>query len=115
MSEKPTKLESVVSGCLGLMIVGAITPFIVIPHALLDGWVLQKLWGWFIVPVFGLPALSLAAAIGIGMTASYITHHSQVRPKETQEGKAAVASMLWELFFRPLVALGLGWVIQRFM
>ena len=33
---------------------------LLVPLAILRGWVLSILWGWFMVPVFGLPALGIA-------------------------------------------------------
>ena len=41
------------------------------------GFVLTKLWIWFIVPVFHLPALTLVPAIGLCFVVSYLTHQYQ--------------------------------------
>jgi hypothetical protein len=42
--------------------VGAVT---YVAASLLEGWVISVLWRWFIVTTFGLPALSVVAAIGV--------------------------------------------------
>ena len=36
------------------------------------GWVLKILWGWFIVPTFGLPILSIPSAIGFSLVIRYV-------------------------------------------
>ena len=41
---------------------------------LLNGLALKMLWGWFMVPTFGLPTLSLAQAIGVGIMVGFLTH-----------------------------------------
>jgi len=33
--------------------------------AVLDGWMLKTVWGWFIVPLFSLPQIPLAYAVGL--------------------------------------------------
>ncbi len=38
-----------------------------LPAALWNGLALSILWGWFIVPVFSLPALSVASAAGVSL------------------------------------------------
>jgi len=42
--------------------------------SLADAMVLMLLWGWFIVPIFSLPALSYIAAVGVMMTVQYVCH-----------------------------------------
>jgi len=40
--------------------------------AVLDGWVLKTVWGWFIVPLFSLPQIPLAYAVGLRMAVAAI-------------------------------------------
>jgi hypothetical protein len=67
------------------------------------GFVLTILWGWFAVPVFGLPALSIAAAIGLTVLLSYLLNHT----------KESVS--LGNIFIQALAALGAGYLIHLFM
>lgn len=98
---------------IAILLIGAL---IVVPLAILRGWVFSVLWGWFIVPIFGLPALGIATAIGVMFTVTYLVSGSkaneiaEARKKEDPEWK----TKLFNLFLEPLVVLGLGWVIWRF-
>lgn len=44
---------------------------LVVLTVLLHGWVLSTLWGWFVVPIFALPALGLWQAVGLSLFVSY--------------------------------------------
>jgi hypothetical protein len=46
---------------------------------LINGLVAAKLWSWFIVPTFGLPKLSMPAAIGLWLLARSITYRSSTK------------------------------------
>jgi hypothetical protein len=50
----------------GLVLVTAVT-------AVLNGFALTVLWGWFIIPLFAAPALTTAQAIGLGLVVNFIT------------------------------------------
>jgi hypothetical protein len=80
-------------------------PFIVV-LGILHGFVIMKLWGWFVVPTFhSAPTLHIAAAWGIGMLVSYIT---QEHPKKDENYMAsAVAS--------PFVVLLFGWILSHWV
>ena len=39
-----------------------------------EGFVFMKLWAWFVVPMFGLPALTIPVAIGIALLVGFLTH-----------------------------------------
>lgn len=53
--------------------------------AIFNGYALSVLWGWFIVPTFGLPALAVAPAIGVALVVSYLTHQ-ELKPNKKDEG-----------------------------
>jgi hypothetical protein len=67
------------------------------------GFVLTVLWGWFAVPVFGLPALGIAPALGLTVLLNYLLNHRK-------EGQSLAG-----IFGGALAALGVGWVIHLFM
>lgn len=75
------------------------------------GYVFSILWGWFIVPVFHLPMLGIATAIGVAMVVSFLTH--QLRKEETDN--TAYGEVFGLVFFYPLVFLGIGWVVHQFV
>lgn len=98
------------AGCF--TIIGFIA-VIMIAASIINGFVIKTLWGWFIVPFFGVGQLSIPLAIGFGLIMSYITYHWKSSPKEKDES-------LWTgpvgaLLYRPMVTLLIGWVAQRFV
>jgi len=72
-----------------------------------SGYVFSILWAWFIVPLFGLPALSVAAAIGVTLVVRFLTHQRQPGMPSGQTW-ASIAIV-------PLVFLAIGWVVKGFM
>lgn len=94
-------------GLFGLAALGAIW----------SGYVLTILWAWFVMPIFGLPALAIAPAIGLAVVAGYLTH--QYVPKAAKpdgDGKwdetgRAIAHMA----FKPAFALLVGWIVKQWM
>ncbi len=76
---------------------------------LLDGAVLRLLWRWFVSPVFGWRAISLAQAVGISLVVGFLTH--QHIPRSEQEGYKALAMQ----FSAPLFALAVGWIVAWFL
>jgi|OM-RGC.v1.031168147 hypothetical protein len=80
--------------------------------AILKGWVLSILWGWFIVPVFHLPQLSVVAAIGVAMALSYTVNGlTSGKGNKDKDGVARILTML----LGPFVVLFVGWIVHLFM
>lgn len=50
------------SDIVGSILVGSV---LFVPLILLEGYILSKMWLWFIVPVFSLPVLTVGQAVGI--------------------------------------------------
>jgi hypothetical protein len=90
-----------------LMALGAIigAPLVSLLTALLNGWVLTKLWAWFIVPTFNLPTLTLFPATGLAITVGFLTYSYTGNDKE-----------LWDItaiaFVVPLLTLAFAWLIH---
>lgn len=87
------------TGVVGIMVVAAI----------LRGWALSILWGWFAMPVFGLPALGIAQAMGVALTIGILTH--QYVPNKDKETWQPFATMLCA----PFLGLLIGWIIKGYM
>ena len=79
--------------------------------AALNGWVLSVLWRWFVMPTFGVAAISIPAAIGLSMVIHYITYQPVHDPRDTRE---KLIEALVFLFFKPAIALSFGYVVHRF-
>lgn len=92
-----------------IVFIGAIAGAIILA-AIVNGYVLSILWGWFFVPLLGLPALSIPGAIGIVLVVGYLTH--QYEPSD--EGKG-LESICGTLIVRPILVLLMGWVVQHWI
>jgi hypothetical protein len=81
--------------------------------SLLRGFVVAKLWAWFVVPVFALPGLSTVAALGIGMMLAYITQNTGSR--EDDRPTLSFASQTLTQALNSAIVLGIGFIFSLFM
>lgn len=79
--------------------------------SVMNGLVLSVLWGWFVVPVFNAPHLSIASAIGLSLVVSYLTHRTGTASGE----KVGMGKLIGNSILYPLIALFLGWIIHFWM
>jgi hypothetical protein len=86
-------------GVMGLLIAATI----------LRGWALSILWGWFVVPVFGLPPLSIPQAIGIAVTFSLIAH--QYVPSKDKETWGPIVFAI----LSPFIAVLVGYIVRSWL
>lgn len=93
-----------------LMLVGTL-----VPSLLVYGYVLSHLWDWFVVPLFGLPALGMAAAIGLSMVTTYMSsgrrNGREIEQKLT--GMAYFNNYVSYHLCLPFFLLGVGYLVQR--
>ncbi|OGL32324.1 hypothetical protein A3F64_03165 [Candidatus Saccharibacteria bacterium RIFCSPHIGHO2_12_FULL_42_8] len=100
---------------LGVGYVGLIGALIGI-SSILNGWVLSILWGWFVVPTFDAPDISVVQAIGLALVVRFLTHSRSIEEsddsmsKEEKLQKAAIVAIA-----SPLFALFFGWIVHFFM
>lgn len=78
--------------------------------AILEGWVLTVMWGWFIVPAFGIAALRIPHAIGLALVVGMLTHRVR-KPENTPETPFFLAMSL----ITPLIFLAIGSVVKAFI
>ena len=76
-------------------------------NAALEGLAVMYLWRWYVVPIFGLPALSLIQAFGLSILVGCMSHQHPGADR-----KAKPADVL--LVFNPLAYLAFGW-LARFL
>jgi hypothetical protein len=69
---------------------------------------LTVLWGWFVVPVFGLDPISMTYAAGLGVLISFA--FKSVPDKGPDMAAAVGITLLY-----PAFALAIGWVITLFI
>jgi hypothetical protein len=77
--------------------------------AMFSGYALSVLWAWFIMPQFGLSALSVSNAIGLSMTVRYLTHQDS-----TTENRGYVEGFALA-FMQPALVLFFGWIVTFFL
>ncbi len=79
------------------------------------GFVLVKLWSWFIVPVFHLPLLTYAPAIGLSLVVGFLVYqyHSDEADQRPAGEKFTHACII--SFIYPLIVLMIGWVVSLCM
>ena len=90
-----------------VLLIGLVAVF-----ALLHGFVLMKLWGWFIVPTFKLPPLSIAPAIGLGLVVGILV--TRYPNKKMDEQEKTLQNML-VAFLIPIITLMMGYIVHLFM
>jgi len=76
-----------------------------------NAWAISLLWGWFIVPAFALPALTILQAWGLAIFVTYLTYH----PQSNQHNKDLTAYFIGEVvkfMTKPLIAVGIGWLVK---
>ncbi len=93
--------------CFGLFVIAPI-------GVVLKGWALSTLWGWFIVPTFGIPSLSIPAAIGISLIAAYLAKPVMPEDEKKSPGELALERISRQLFVPPIVVF-LGWIVTHWM
>lgn len=115
-----TKLLQVFIGVVVGLVIGL--PVVALSFAydvFATGFLLHKLWAWFVVGTFHVAALPIVAAAGISMMIHYIT--MQVRGPEDKCGvKPEVSAKegfkhLGLILARPWLALLFGFVLHLFL
>ena len=81
----------------------------------LKGLVLTILWRWFVIPVTGLPALSIPMALGISLIASYLTEQYIKQPKDDEDPAYELIKNIVSGFLSPAFALFFGWIFHLFV
>lgn len=96
----------VVIGAIG--IVGFLGLLIAL-SAMFNGWVFATLWLWFIVPVFHLPVLGIAQAIGVAFVWSCLQAHPK---KDDKEDVKKTAKHLGTSWVSKLILLGVAYLLK---
>lgn len=79
-----------------------------LPVILLRAWVLTVLWGWFVVPVFGVDTLRYAHAMGVLCIVSTFGPHSRIK----SEYQDSLGIQIAQSIVQPLYGLLIGWLIK---
>ena len=96
---------------------GAFCGFVIwmVVGSVFNGYVLSVTWGWFVVPTFGVPKLSIVAAIGLAMVINYITYQEIDCDPRSETNSAKITRGVTMSIMRPSLFLFLGWIVHLFM
>ena len=96
----------------GLTCLGATAAVLIalVASIAINGFVLERLWEWFVVPL-GAPPITFVHALGIAILfgAFGLTKAPNVDKEKASWGKATTSILT------PLMLLGLGWILYQFM
>jgi hypothetical protein len=84
-------------------------------YALVGGIVLATLWSWFMVPVFGLPALGLVPAMGVALVWSWLSGPREPEKDSKEKTSQEKAMILFKPFIRAGTTLLIGFILKQFM
>ena len=102
-----------------MKLIGIITTvlFTLIVTPIWRGYVLSKLWLWFIVSTFAVNPLGVAQSIGIALTAAFLTHqHDSDKAKdETKTSGQKLVNSIALAFLSPAVSLFVGWIVKQWL
>jgi hypothetical protein len=98
--------------CIGLF---ALIVISIIVGSIVNGYVLSILWGWFVIPVFKAPALSITTAIGLSLVINMLISRSNSSNKEKKEIGELIGETIGSTIFLPLFTLFIGWIVKLFM
>jgi hypothetical protein len=76
----------------------------------ISGLVVQILWGWFIVPVFAVKALTIAQAIGLSIVTHFLTYQS-VHVEDTK----TTSHKIFVTYMRHAMVLLVGYITTLFL
>lgn len=79
-----------------------------------QGFILSKLWAWFLVPIFGAPELGCAGAIGCGAVLSTVVY-SMKKTDATAYSDREMFDMIWHRASLYATLLLIGYLAQLFM
>lgn len=98
--------------CFGLL---ALVVVSVVVSALMNGWVLSVLWGWFVVPLFNVQPLSVATAIGLSLAIGMLVSRESSSSDEKKDLSDAIAGVVVRVVFASLFTLFFGWIVKLFV
>jgi len=78
-----------------------------------DGYVLMRLWSWFVVPILHAPELPLPVAIGVGLIAAHLTHQTSMVRNE-DDWKFPLQKLAESAVLKPGMLLLLGWGLKTY-
>jgi len=92
----------------------AFSVIMAIPGAIWQGFILSKLWLWFIVPVFALAPIAIVPAIGLMLVVGFLTHQTPIGLGDRSYSEV-LAHEFSAQFISPTVFFLFALVVHQFM
>jgi hypothetical protein len=83
--------------------------------AIVRGWVLKVMWGWFLTPAFGVSAPGIAVCLGISLVLTMLVGTDSLAARGTKQDSRGVLALGLATIFVPLFMLLFGFVIHQFV
>jgi hypothetical protein len=103
-------------GIVALILI-ILTPILFVIATLINGFVVQAIWDWFMVPL-GLVHIGVLHAAGIALLFHYLSPYvdteSLAKKHEDNPFVTAIARSLALIFIRPLLILAIAWGVHHF-
>lgn len=95
-------------GCLGII------PALAIGWVL-NAWAIVLLWGWFILPTWGVLAPSRPAALGLSMLLGLL-HSTPESPRDpTKTTGEIIAKCYGTILLKAPMVVGFAWIVKHWM
>lgn len=98
-------MQQILVGAISLVVVLVL----IIPISLWFAFAASILWGWFMVPIFNAPGLSMIQCWAIAITLSMFRPPIDITKTELESIGSAFAAVV----LGPPLAIGLGWAIKN--
>jgi hypothetical protein len=109
MNQSDEMTVKIASNIIAATLTVIIIPLVILPFTLWDGFVLMKLWRWFLVPSLNAPVLAFGQTVGIAMTARFIV------ARRSSSGE----KMTWQdcafMVVIPAMVLLFGWIVKAWL
>ena len=92
------------------LVVLALAPVIIALNALVDGYVMMKLWAWYIAEPFKAPGISIALGLGFSLIVAHLAHQSH--DEDHGDPWKAAERILGSLVLRPGLILLVGYIVK---
>lgn len=86
--------------------------------AMYSGFAISLLWGWLIIPVLAVPAITTVQGMGISTFVSYFLYSIRLNTMKKDEDKSVaerVLDVLFNSFGMTTAFILIGWVVSLFM
>ena len=89
---------------------------VLVVSSIANGFVLSVLWGWFVVPLFEVPSLTITQAIGFSMVVSFLTYQYNDSDKKEEKSLAErIVYLILLAIMRPVIVLAISYIVHLFM